>query len=449
VFDVHGEAQPSAAIIETNRGCPYGCTFCDWGSATLSRIRKFSLDRVFAELKWCAQRQVPRVICADANFGIFERDVEIAEKFAELKRTYGYPQVFNTNYAKNTTKYLSKIVSALTSADVLTEGLLSLQSMDPGTLNTVQRSNIKVEKYDELAREFHRAKLPLFIDLMVGLPGSTSASFRSDLQGCIDREVTAKIYQTEVLVNSPMNEPAYREQHRIETAAPFPSLVRSGQDAGVAPSRAFVVSTSSFTRQEYDEMMRLRRVFVLCENLGALRHVARYLRQEAGLLEIDFYEDLRLAARNAPEQWPTTAFAFDFVTLLGVAPASWQLFIEEVHEYVTRMRGVADDSALRTVFAVQHALLPTRGRTFPVRLELAHDYAAWHAAILEAKDRGAHDWTTAVPSLRSLGPAPFVIDDPHEVTVRAIGYRMEDHFHADWELASAVSRSMPREYAIL
>ena len=46
------------AILETNRGCPYGCTFCDWGSATLSRIRKFDLDRVFAELEWCAQHEV-------------------------------------------------------------------------------------------------------------------------------------------------------------------------------------------------------------------------------------------------------------------------------------------------------------------------------------------------------------------------------------------------------
>ena len=54
-LDAYGEAEESTAIIETNRGCPYGCTFCDWGSATLSRIRKFDLDRVFAELEWCAQ----------------------------------------------------------------------------------------------------------------------------------------------------------------------------------------------------------------------------------------------------------------------------------------------------------------------------------------------------------------------------------------------------------
>ena len=25
---------------ETNRGCPYQCTFCDWGSATFTKIRK-------------------------------------------------------------------------------------------------------------------------------------------------------------------------------------------------------------------------------------------------------------------------------------------------------------------------------------------------------------------------------------------------------------------------
>ena len=47
---------------------------------------------------------------ADANFGIFERDVEIAEKVAELKASYGYPNCCPTNYAKNTMKHLKKIV---------------------------------------------------------------------------------------------------------------------------------------------------------------------------------------------------------------------------------------------------------------------------------------------------------------------------------------------------
>ena len=27
--------------LETNRGCPFQCTFCDWGSLTYAKIRKF------------------------------------------------------------------------------------------------------------------------------------------------------------------------------------------------------------------------------------------------------------------------------------------------------------------------------------------------------------------------------------------------------------------------
>src|SRR5690606_16688595 len=86
LFDGFIPAESNGAVVlETIRGCPYGCTFCDWGSATLSRIRKFDLDRVFAELEWCAEHHMLTVGIADANFGIFERDVQIAEKIAELK----------------------------------------------------------------------------------------------------------------------------------------------------------------------------------------------------------------------------------------------------------------------------------------------------------------------------------------------------------------------------
>ena len=43
-------------IIETNRGCPFSCTFCNWGSATLSTVNRFSLDRVKTELEYIADR---------------------------------------------------------------------------------------------------------------------------------------------------------------------------------------------------------------------------------------------------------------------------------------------------------------------------------------------------------------------------------------------------------
>ena len=66
--------------------------------------------------------------------------------------------------------------------------------MDPETLGTINRSNIKVEKYHELSHEFRHAGLPLYVDLMMGFPGATDDSFRSDLQECIDREVHARVF---------------------------------------------------------------------------------------------------------------------------------------------------------------------------------------------------------------------------------------------------------------
>ena len=65
---------------ETNRGCPYQCTFCDWGSATFTSVRKFLEDRLFKEIEWFADNKMRYIDCCDANFGLFQdRDLLIAK----------------------------------------------------------------------------------------------------------------------------------------------------------------------------------------------------------------------------------------------------------------------------------------------------------------------------------------------------------------------------------
>jgi radical SAM superfamily enzyme YgiQ (UPF0313 family) len=437
-LEAYGEASESTAVIETNRGCPYGCTFCDWGSATLSRIRKFDLDRIFGELEWCAQHGVARVWLADANFGIFERDVAIAEKVAELKAIYGYPKEFSTNYAKNTIKHLKPIVKVMADAGILTEGLLSLQSMDESTLDTIKRSNIKLEKYEELAREFRAANLPLYVDLMVGLPGATLSSFRDDLQECLEREVSARIFSTTMLVNSPMNEPAYREKHQIETEVVLGSMKQN-----------LVVSTATFTRADHDAMLKLREIYIMCENHGMLRQVSRFVRREAGVREVDLYETLWRVSRADRDRYPAMAFVFESGPSLMVAPASWQLFMNEVRTYLTEEIGLPDDDALESVIQVQLGLLPSRNRQFPEVLELPCDFGAWHAAMIAAKDDGhTGDWPAFTPRLRDMPPGHFPIDDPNQVCILNMGYHVEGDIYSDWELRSPVARSMPATHLV-
>ena len=278
-------------MVESNRGCPYGCTFCDWGSATLSRIRKFDMDRVKAELEWFSKNELLFVSLCDANFGIFERDVEIAEHIAEMKSKYGYPKTAALNYAKNTMKHLRRIIDVVRERRVSTiEPTVALQSTDATTLKIIRRSNIKLEQYDELADEFRRSRLPLATDVMMGLPGSTVESFKGDLQTCTDRDVRARCNPTVLLPNSPMNDPGYREEHGI-----------------VARPHEVIKETKTYTREDFDEMDRLRHRVLRLRQLRCAPPVARFVRSEIGMKEVEFYDRISRDAVAEPLQWPIIA----------------------------------------------------------------------------------------------------------------------------------------------
>lgn len=175
-IDVH------AAIIESNRGCPFKCTFCDWGSATAQKVRKFDIDRVRQEIEWVGSRKIPVIWLADANFGMYERDIEIAQIISDTRAKYAYPSDVVVNYTKNANKYLVEIVKIFTKCGICSEGIISIQTTDEVTLKDIRRSNIKTQAYDDLAEVFRDEGLPLSTDLMYGLPGMTNESFDRDLQ---------------------------------------------------------------------------------------------------------------------------------------------------------------------------------------------------------------------------------------------------------------------------
>ena len=47
-----------AVTIETNRGCPYSCTFCDWGGTKYSKVKKFKIEKIAAELDWAKTHRI-------------------------------------------------------------------------------------------------------------------------------------------------------------------------------------------------------------------------------------------------------------------------------------------------------------------------------------------------------------------------------------------------------
>ncbi len=380
--------------IETNRGCPYGCTFCDWGSATMSRIRKFSMERVVAEFEWAARLGVHTVTVTDANFGIMSRDVEFARRIADVVQRTGAPHSVSWTGAKNTTKHLVGIMDVLSGAGVTVSTSLSLQTTDPSTLEVLDRTNISTDHYVKLAADFRRRGYPLQGDLMLGLPGQTFESYRLDLQFMLDHEVLVRSWPVQLLPNSPMNDPAYRRRHAIQV-----------DDSGL------VTSTATFDEVARRQMWRFRTVDTITERMGVLRHVMRYLQWDHGIPATEVMQRLLSMADVEPDRFPSISWVIKYFDLFPTVAVGWATFYREVGSFIAEEYAIGpDDSGLTTVLAVQSALMPEPGRTFPDARPLQHDYVAYYRSATRS----------LYTSGRAGRPsAPLVDHAPAELVVRA------------------------------
>ena len=147
LMDKHPEVRWNATL-ETNRGCPYMCTFCDWGSLTYSKVKKFHLERVYLELEWIGKNKCDFVSLTDANFGIFpERDSLIADKLIAVQKEYDNPKAYTIAWAKNQKQEVVEIVRKLIFEGGSKMGLnLSVQSMDDNVLDIIKRKNLAINK---------------------------------------------------------------------------------------------------------------------------------------------------------------------------------------------------------------------------------------------------------------------------------------------------------------
>ncbi|MEL7209350.1 MAG: B12-binding domain-containing radical SAM protein, partial [Actinomycetota bacterium] len=283
VFDDLVDAGLRRIVLETNRGCPFRCSFCDWGSATNTRIRTFPLDRVEAEIEWAAANRAEFVIMADANFGMLPRDEQITEWVAGHHESTGFPVRFGASMAKNPNDRFASIIERMRDAGLLMGAGLSLQTYDPGTLDNIDRRNIPRERYDGIWDAFRSIDVPMGAEFMIGLPGCTRETFRDDLQFAVDREVSFLVHRTAVLPNAPMNDPDYRDRFGLVTDADHN-----------------LIATESYSPEDLREMLLDYQAVYGADHLGTLRVVLRFLRQRTGRLEADLAVELAAAARSRP-----------------------------------------------------------------------------------------------------------------------------------------------------
>jgi len=277
-------------VWETNRGCPYSCSFCDWGGLVSQKIRQVPDARLFEEIDFLV-RNMDEVFFGDANFGIFPRDVEIIERVTQLYESLDNPRltVMHTGNAKNTTDRVYKIGKMLTKHNLQRGGVsLSLQTYTDEALANVKRSNIKKETYQELTKKFVADGIAVYTDMIINLPGETFATFLESLETVLEGEVTdIRTFLLEMYPNSAISQQV--EEFDIKTKN---NLIFKGVVEDENEYTTQVISTYSMNEEEGERLRKFTISLDILHQGKFLYFISKYLKEELGIRYVDFYLDV-------------------------------------------------------------------------------------------------------------------------------------------------------------
>lgn len=181
-----------APLVETNRGCPFTCTFCAQGTRWYTKVHNFDVGRMKEELLYIARRihsvcpNMGTLRIADSNYGMFERDIEISAFLGQMQKEYRWPIYIDATTGKNRPERIIKSVEAASGALVLYQ---AVQSLDDNVLRNVKRQTIKLEAYRQLQVHMRGRGLRSNSDLILGLPGETLETHMSAVRKLLDAGV--------------------------------------------------------------------------------------------------------------------------------------------------------------------------------------------------------------------------------------------------------------------
>jgi len=261
-------AEPKLSpLLESNRGCPFTCTFCADGIQARSKVYNKSIERFSDEIEYIAQRYKGKILTlADLNFGMYSRDIEISKAIQKVKKRYDYPYYIQVSTGKNNKERV------LECADIL-EGSMSLaasvQSLDKDVLVNVKRNNISEEKLLEMTQIGNDMSANTYSEVILALPGDSKEKHFNTVLKLADSQMNLiSMYQCMLLLGSELESKTSRAQWNL--GSKFRILPRcfgrytfDDEEIIAAEIEEICVSTSSLSLDDYYEC----RSFALTEGL--------------------------------------------------------------------------------------------------------------------------------------------------------------------------------------
>ena len=281
-------------IWETNRGCPYNCSFCDWGMATNDKVYRFKKQNLLEEVKVMMSWKPDVFFIQDANWGMFDDDLDFVHALVDAKKEIGYSTAVALSPAKNKKSIVNKTFKLLHEAGMNGgANQIGFQHLDDDVLKVIERDNMKnIKSIEELTETFDSG-VDLIGVLICGNPGDTTDKWKHSLfqllYMCFHDDI--KVHDFMLLPNAPAGKPAYMQKYKIGTVNKY----YNEKPPGVKKNRSlykakFIVESFSFNRDDWVEMQIWSYFLQACHTLGLLRYVSLFAWHGLNIKYEDFYE---------------------------------------------------------------------------------------------------------------------------------------------------------------
>lgn len=298
-----------SVVLETNRGCPYKCTFCDWGGLTSSKIKKFDIEKVFDEITWMKDKNIKTIFLSDANFGVFkERDIAIARKIKEELEDSTL-EYLSATYPKNCNESIFAIAEAL---GKINKGItFSVQSMNPATLAAIKRDNMASNNLKSLFEMSNSRGIHHYTEMILGLPEETAESWKNGICEILTlgQHSRLDIHLCNILPNTELGD-IQKKQYQIETIDvtqkqqyEFEEMSLTEEDIDeISP---VVTSTNTMPRNDMIDAWMFSWIILHFHFSGYSQLLSKYAHHVKNISYREYYDRLHDKVKNGSDKFNT------------------------------------------------------------------------------------------------------------------------------------------------
>ncbi len=275
-------------MIETQRACPFTCAYC---RALHSKIRHFDTERIKKEIKYIAHK-VPDVkksclVLADTNFGMYDKDVEIASFLEKIYRETGFPDAIRGSTGKIIKDSVIKTIKICSKLHLS----MGIQTLDEKVLEAIKRKNLpllKLAQYHKEAGLEGRVSEP---EIILGLPLETKKSHLNTLRKII-KEINPTMvcqYTLMLLPGTELSTDSARAKYKYNTRF---RLIPTGFGE-YSGKKCFEIEEVSVGTKDmsFKDYLEMREIFFFIKNIYGNKIFTALIKYLAYLNEdvIDFF----------------------------------------------------------------------------------------------------------------------------------------------------------------